>query len=296
MLRLPSNWLNNLLADETSLAVYVSSDTMIVRAQLRDTHKTLQHTLAGKDWAAAISQAIQDLADTPLSSSVPLASLALSSEYVDSYVLSFQELPNNKAEQQALIHWTLKKRKLIQDETDIESRLHFQVMGKTTKGYKVLVEILRSDAANQLNALMQSGCVIADTVYRASHHVYNHIQRSDNKAPAALLYCEPDSLSGYYWNEDGVLSFYRDHTLSAEATASMEGFATDVISIIRRLEASEWSTSLDTVYVASSSMAPTAGQALIESLAGRLPGVEIKGASVTGTVDPVLQMVWCDQV
>ena len=36
----------------------------------------------------------------------------------------------------------------------------------------------------------------------------------------ALLYCEPDTLSGYYWDDDGVLSFYRDHALSAHGAAA----------------------------------------------------------------------------
>ena len=292
MSRLSSKWLNSLLGDDTSLAVYLSSDAMIVRTQQQDTHQTQQHAIAGKGWAQAFSQAVQGLTDT---SSVPLASIALASEYFDSYVLNFQEIPNNQAEQQTLIQWTLKKRKLIQDDDNIDARLRYQLMGKTANGYKVLVEILHSDAASQLNTLTQSGCIIADSVCRASHHVYNHLQHTGSHAPGALLYCEPDYLSGYYWNEDGVLSFYRDHTLSAHGVSSMGEFANDVTSIIRRLEASEWHKPLNTVFVASSSLAPTAGQPLIESLAGHLPEVEITGITINASDDPVLQVVGCSQ-
>ena len=295
MSRLPNKWLNSLLGDEVSLAVYLSSDNVVMRAQqLQGLNKTLQHNVEDNNWEAAITYAMKDLA-VSMPDSVPLATVALASEHFDSYFLSFQELPNGKAEQQALVLWTLKKRKLIQDQTAIESRLRFQVMGKTANGYKLLVEILHADAADHLNALQTRGCVIADTVCRASHCVYNHVQRSDITAPAALLYCEPDTLSGYYWGDDGVLSFYRDHTLSAHGASSMADFATDVTSIIRRLEAGEWGKSLATVLVVSSSMSPAAGQALIAPLADRLSGVEIKTASFTGTADPVLPMLWGDQ-
>ena len=95
MSRLPSKWLNSLLGDDVSLAVYLSSDAMMVmRAQQQQgliKHLAACH-VAGKGWAQppfSLGRAGSGRHQCLIRCHWP--TVALASEHFDSYVLSFQE-------------------------------------------------------------------------------------------------------------------------------------------------------------------------------------------------------------
>ena len=287
MLRLPSKWVNNLLGTDNSFGIYLAPTSIAMTSANENIKPVIQTDIT--DIVSTLTTCAVELNDERHKQLISYAHIALASHYFDTYVLSFNDFPHNKTEQLALVRWTLTNRKLLDDSNNNDLLLRYQLMGETKKGYKVLVEVLKGEINGTLNEAMLTLSVLPETMGRASHYVYNHFHRTNVvSSPASLVFYEDDTVSVYFWDEDGVLSYYRDYSLLGSPSYTLNEISSDIVSIIRRLELSEWNSQVSNIYTAVSSLLLDVDGRLFESIAEHYP---IKKIDILNTKDMMLNLV-----
>lgn len=264
MLPLLTKWLESILGNKRQIGLYLADDAIALSGLDQSGGEVAQTGIS--DMAASLKDMLQK---STRSEQPVFATVALTSREFDTYILNFTELPDKPTAREALVRWTLQQRGLMQKTgEDNGAHLRYQVMGKTPKGIKVLVEVISAQQHDHINHMLREAGVSLESLCRASHHVFNDIiQSKEHEAPAALLFLEPGMVSAYFWNEDGILTYCRNYTSQPSSAMGQSEVAADVISIIRRLEHTEWSSHLNNIYIASSRFYSESTNTLVTCLA-----------------------------